>query len=450
MVATAAVALLPGLEHGLAGGDPVPANLGEPAAASGAALANDGPGNVNGSATEPSSRTRLESPTVAAPLGDLVVVAEAASSAPRDIPIVLTWTNRKLATEVVLTQRTDASASACFPRHLCTPHDDGAVACVDVGFPSTGAHALQLTAATGQLGLFVPDCGTLQITTVEADGSPLRAMALVEVRVGQATPPADRLHRRGLDGGRVLLTTEAAGLQFEVVVVTGDGRRSEPTFATGPATVGANASCVVRMPPRPMLSARVLDTHGRPFANTNVEVWLPAVPLQLDEGQPTNADGIVTFPRPRAWNGGAPLTFAFSADSGNGRRLHGSLVAAPQQIATTQLGAVRMQDDVLLVAGTCVDANGVPVAGLRLYVQTPRLPEQRRISAAGMSDWIDLAMNPVCTADDGTFRCTCAPWFGRPLRLRVSGLPAFAAFVEGDANFKFVLPPERVAEPSPQ
>lgn len=406
---------------------------------SAANLAIDAPASAGPSAT---ARTELAAIDPEAPLGDLLVVVEAPAGQGQDVPLALTWTATDNATEVVWEQPTDARATAHFPRRLCTPRERTVVPCIDLAFPSSGAHAMQFDATTERVSLFVPEQGNLRIEVVEADGTPIRAGAVAELRVLQTPPPAARSHFRGLTRGQTLVAMEAAGLLLEVAIRVADGRRSEAIVVTGPGAPGAVVACLVHMAPRALFSARILDRDCRPMANQDVEVWL-AGPLCLAHG-PTNGKGVVTFAGPPpGWRGQA-LPLVFLARREDGVALHATLAADLRSPAGGSLGSVRLQDCPLLCSGVCVDADGQPVPGLELVVQMERPAELRGHGLLRGSTWTDLTLRPVRGALDGTFRIYGPPQYGRSLKLRVRGQGDLAVpFVEGTPDVRVALPRPR-------
>jgi hypothetical protein len=72
-------------------------------------------------------------------------------------------------------------------------------------------------------------------------------------------------------------------------------------------------------------------------------------------------------------------------------------------------------------------------------VQVERPAELRGRGPLADSAWLDLAMAPVRSAPDGSFRIYGPPQFGRRLQLRASGKPACAVFVEGTPDLRFAL-----------
>jgi len=435
-VMVAAVAPCWPVDEVLAAPAPAPVAAIAAAAAPSDAAAATSPTAASAPASPAEVRTADEVLDRPAPLGDLVVAAETAASAAHGVPLALTWTTSALATEVVLERTTNDCATALFPRRLCTPRAANDVACIDLAFPSSGAHALQFEATIERLSVFVPDQGVLRIEVVEADGAPIGTTARGEVRVLHATPPADRRHFVELAGGRAL-AVEAAGLQLELKVTTGDGRRAAPVVVTGPATPGEVVPCVVRMAPRARCSARVLGRDGGPLADEAVEVWAFDGPRRLEAGR-TDREGWLTFPAPVAGGRGFAGSLVFLANTKAGAVLHGALTADLQPSAGGTLGPVHLQDCVVLCAGTCFDAEGQRAPGLELIVQVERPAELRGRGPLADSLWLDLPMGAVRSGPDGSFLVLGPPQFGRRLQLRAAGKPQSGApFVEGAQDLRF-------------
>ncbi|HEX5050157.1 MAG TPA: hypothetical protein VFZ65_00165 [Planctomycetota bacterium] len=387
----------------------------------------------------PARRTASTVPAPGPTLGDLVVAVDAPSAQHPGVPVALTWTTAQLDSEALLQQSTDEHGVARFPRQLCTPRDPSGILCVDVGFPSIGAYALQLEPTTEQVRLWAPARGTVHIEVVEADGAPLRCAALAELRVLQATPPADRRHAFPIADGHADAEVEAAALSLLVQVGTRDGRRPEPIVITGPARADEIATCVIRLLPRTLFAARVLDPWGRAMADTGVEVWLADTPVRLDEGLPTDARGVVRFPGPTG-AGGPPAALWLLAHDAEARQLHGTLLADLHAQAESWLGDVQLQESPLLVAGVCFDADRRPATEVQLVVQVEVPEARRRPHAFGSGAWRDLSLRPTTPAADGTFRIFGPPQAGARLRLRARGLlQPLVPFAEGASGVQFVL-----------
>ena len=379
------------------------------------------------------------------PPGALAVAVEAPLDHGLGIPLVLTCTSEHGVTERVLELATDAQAQATVLRQFLQPRGNGGVLCVDFAFPTLGEHAVQVDAASERAEFLLPERGVLAIEVLEADGAPLRGAAFAELRVLGATPPADRRHGCELVGGKVEVSLAASGLQLEVAVVLMDGRRIEPVVAAGPATADATAPCVLRLPKRPAFTARLLDPTGAPLANAPVVVRLEQGTSRLDAAPTTDAAGLVTFAAPLQ-PGGMPLPVVFAVRTAEGRQLFLNRDVELHDFAPTALGDLRLQQGVLLAAGRCLDAHGLPKVGALVFAQTETTFDQRRRPTRGA--WRDLALDAVATAADGTFHLYGPPQFGRRLRLSVRGAPSLVVpFVEGAPDVVVNLPGRRRGAP---
>tara|TARA_R110002072_G_scaffold25443_2_gene84981 strand:- start:43563 stop:44963 length:1401 start_codon:yes stop_codon:yes gene_type:complete len=376
-------------------------------------------------------------------LPDLEVQVEAMGATPARQEVALTHTSADLGTNVILQRPANVAGRVRFARATCSPTEPGGVVCVDACFPTVGAYAMQLNDRSERAVVFLPEQGRVRVAVQEADGASLHGSARAELRVLTATPPADRLHVYEITGGHVDIPVEAAGLLLQLQIVTNDGRRAEPVTTTGPVLAAAETDCVVTMAPRKMFTARIYDPFGNPMAHATVGVSLARTTIRLDEGKRTDEFGVVEFPAPQrsttqAW----PLTI--QARSRDGGLLQGQLLADLTPGAPKRLGDVWLQHTERLVAGTCVDEDGQPLANITLYVQLECAQQPLRDGFLGGDGWRDLGQRPTTTGADGTFSIYGPPPQGQPLRLRVRGRPdLLTPFAAHTDDLSIVLPPKR-------
>lgn len=373
---------------------------------------------------------------------DLVVELEAPLLRCRHVPLVITETNERLQTVMRHRTRTDLDGRVTVARATCRSSDRRGVVCVDLEFPSSGAHAMQIEPDTDSVALWSPPRGRLQVEVREANGDLLLTEAIAQVRVVAATPPADRVHAIAIRRGTGSILLEAGELQLEVVVASHDGRQVAPIQVTGPALEGELATCTVRLPARPMFRLSLRDTAGKPMAATAIEFFCARLPASMPPRGRTDARGVVEFPAPANARVGELVPLVVTASMPNGELLYGTLATELHARAAGSLGELTMQVCDQLAAGCCVDADGQPMAGLRLLLLGERAAGER-VELFGERQWRSRTIQQVVTHDNGKFRILGPPQ-GRRLQLREAGhSKGLATFVEGTTDLRITVPPAR-------
>ncbi|MGK0350252.1 MAG: hypothetical protein ACJAYX_000921 [Planctomycetota bacterium] len=371
----------------------------------------------------------------------LQVQTETANGERAGIVIALTHTSQSMQTDLVGSLATDEQGRARLQRSWCQPRERGACVCVDAGYPTVGAYAVQLVADSEVVEVFLPARGRVHVTVVEHDGSPMRDAAVAEIRVVDATPPADRLHRYDVVAGRAEIEVECASLLLDVRVATLTGRAAQPQRIIGPATPDEVTELVVKLPPRAMFTARLLDAIGQPLCTAAVEVRLAGTSLQLAASS-SDERGVIQVPEPAHYFGRTARLW-FRATSRDGQQLHGELVADLAPTGYQNLGDVWLREANLLVSGVCVDQHGSPLAGAMLTLQSP-IPEeeqQARLLGGALfgSRWRDVAVGVIKVREDGSFAIYGPQQSGQQLRLQSRHLPSnVLPFVSGASDVRFV------------
>lgn len=375
---------------------------------------------------------------------DLLVTVDTASASPENVLVALTVTNAQLQSTERQRAATDDLGRVRFGRQQCATANPDEVVCVDIGFPSTGAYAMQIDAETDELRFFAPDHGKLHLEFVEANGSRIRTPAILHVRVLAATPPANRMHTYEVMAGEVDIPVEASGLPLEVSATTHDGRHLEAQLIHGPASAGSITECVLRMAPRPMITARVLDANGQPAPNTQVQVHRKDSLLRLDEGLATDAEGRLEIPCPNSLSSAQNWHLLLQCRLDDGKLWYAEVAADLLPGSGQDLGDVWLRATEALVSGVCLNQalRARPGVMLRLQVHSDDTTDQHRIF--GRDNFRNLPMDAVRTAEDGTFVIYGPPQHGRTLRIYAQGHPHTVMLIDaGAVNVEFVLPIHR-------
>lgn len=367
--------------------------------------------------------------------GDVEVQVAAFGSIPGDVAVALTKTDQDLTTTLLGNLVPDAHGRVLVEGAWLRAQPREVSLCVDAGFPSDGVCTIQLAPDTRAVHMQLPELGRVQVVVEQADGTALDERATVEVRVLTAGPPADRRHRYAVVKGLAELVCAASALQIEVVATTLDGLATELQTVTGPSAVDETVRVVLRLAPRPTLSARLLDPAGRALASAPVEVRLANTSLRLSATPRTDRRGVVDIRQPGRPSAG-PVLLHFDAVDSTGTALHGEVLA---DLATEgPLGDVWLAPSPLLVAGACVDEHGAPRAGVRVRLQQRFAPDHPRVRLFG-DRWGDVAVAEVTTGADGAF-VFLAPLHGE-LRVFLPELPGVVLpFVPGATEVRVVVP----------
>lgn len=367
--------------------------------------------------------------------GDIEVQVVAFGAIPDGIAVALTKTDPDLTTTLLGNLTPDARGLALIEGAWLRAQPREASICVDAGFPSDGVCTIQLAADTRTVQVQLPELGRVQVVVEQADGTTLDERATVEVKVLTAAPPADRLHRYAVANGAVEFVCAASALQLEVAATTLDGLATELQTITGPGAADETTRVVLRLAPRPTLSARLLDPAGRALASAPVEVRLGQTSLRLSAVAQTDHGGVVHIRQPGRRSVG-PVVLHFLAMDQEGTALHGELLT--DLAAEGPLGDVWLTPSPLLVAGACVDPHGAPLAGVRVRLQQLFAPEHPRVRLFG-DRWGDVAVAEVTTGADGEFVFR-APLHGE-LRVFLPERPGVVLpFVPGATEVRVVVP----------
>jgi len=384
-------------------------------------------------APKPAASTKPDRPA------ELVVWVDAEAERARRVPVVMAATRPDATTAVLAAQDTDATGRA----RLAAYDRSEPTAWVDFGFPTCGAYAQRVDAATDVAHLVLPDLGLLRCTILEPDGRECSGVATLQVKALDATPPAARPHLRTVVEGRGCLLLEAIALDLEVSVTTADGRTSEPVRLRGPARAGDERHCRLRLPAPHLLRARLRTAHGDSLARAHVAVHLADshAPLTLDACP--DGDGVIAFAAPRSVGRSTAMALVFLARDHLGRQWHGHALMDARAARADRAGPA---DDVVLVEppllaeGVCVDRDGAPRADITLRVEV----EQTTTSGKGGHEakaWRALACTSATISAGGAFRLVGEPPPGRRLRLVAVGQDvAPLSFAAGATTLRLVVP----------
>ncbi len=374
-------------------------------------------------------------PQLAKPTAQLLVRVDAEPERARRVCLVMTETSRATPT-VIESQRTDEGGETRFAP--CKTSDT--TAAVDFGFPTCGAYAQPIDATTRATTLVLPELGMLRLRVVEGEDSPLTQPATAEVRVLDAIPPATRTHIQLLADGQGCLVVEAAALDLEVRITTADGRVSQPVRVRGPAVVGGDSQCCIKLPAPRILRARLLDGRGQVLAQAKVAVHVEGSGARLAGDVIADQQGVVAFRAPASPGRGRNLGLMFLAHDATDRPWQGRAFVDLQPDASPMLGDVFLHEPPTIVAGVCVDRDGLPRSDVVLRLQAEQSMATDK-SGRRTDAWVDLPFAPVICQADGRF---CALGNAPPdCRLRLIALGQNVpphVFEAGAANVRVVLP----------
>ena len=221
---------------------------------------------------------------------------------------------------------------------------------VDLGFPTVGGAVHELVDGS-RASLRLPALGALSVQVLEVDERPSAERATVEVRAPSAKWPADRWHRRPLDGGRCELPVKAGGQQLEVRVVT-DSQRVVTATVRAPEAAGERAHCLLRLPAD---TGTRFALRGLPDRDEPWTVELFSADGRVAARAPAHSGGYLGFGRDAAAVDDGGLVLARSG----GERWWGVLAGR----------AAVMAPSVELARGRLLGADGQGIVGAPLQLE---------------------------------------------------------------------------------
>ena len=279
---------------------------------------------------------------------------------------------------------------------------------VDLGFPTAG-DAVQEPVDGARAALRLPALGALWVQVLEVDERPCAERATVEVRAPSAKWPADRWHRRPLDGGRCELPVEASGQQLEVRVVTGSQRVASAALRA-PEAAGEPAHCLLRLPAD---TGTRFTLRGLPGRDEPWTVELFSADGRLSVRAPAHSGGYLAFGSDAAAVDDGGLVLARTG----GERWWGVLAGR----------AAVMAPSVELARGRLLGADGQGIVGAPLLLEpagvaagraAPKLETVRTGPGGAFVVWgPDAGRFPVVLRIAATGEVVALPQTG-PLSLR--------------------------------
>lgn len=242
------------------------------------------------------------------------------------------------------------------------------------------------TRAAGEVKLIMPETGRVTVHVVRPDGSPFEGSGMVNLRPN--TEPNSFGRRsdgvmRPLQGGSATFYHVALGRSLEASLLTPETQSEETVELQGPTREGERIEVNLERPDHPQVRVRLVNGEGNSLAHQRVEL---EVKTETDRGshehtriKQTDDSGAVVFEveaRPADQTSFKRST-RFVIKHEGGRESSAELdLSQTLPPGITDLGAVVLEAEPVLLEGRVLDPSGEPVIAARIEVRSRRLDHE--------------------------------------------------------------------------